>query len=451
MHTLTRFFSRSRPAHLPARVRATIRTQQESSEILIGWLQLAVVLTFTVLYAISPKPYQSADVVAREPWFLSGYILFTVVRLGLAHRRRLPDWLVYVSIVIDMTMLLALIFSIHIKYQQPASFVLKVPTLLYIFIFIALRALRYEVRYVLLSGAIASAGWLALVWYVVRVDPADPMITRDYVEYMTSNSVLLGAEFDKVISIVIVTAILAVAIARARHLLVRSVVESSAAADLSRFVPSEVARQGKFAEQRMQLGYAEVREATILFTDIEGFTSISERLSPTELIATLNAYFEVVSRPIEHHGGVIDQYQGDAILATFNVPDALDDHAAHAVAAALEIQAVLREHTFGPDLRLHSRVGINSGVVVGGLVGTGERLGYTVHGDEVNLAARLEQINKDYHTRIIVSARTRELAGAHKFPFQRIESVQVRGRETPVEIFTLATEAADASPDRCGA
>ena len=427
---------------LPRRVLNTIQEQQDSSEILIGWLQLAVVGAFAVLYALSPKPYDSETVVAREPIFLGVYLMFTVLRLALAHARKLPNWLVYISIVMDMTMLLALIWSIHVKYQQPASFYLKVPTLLYIFIFIALRALRYEVRHVLLAGAVAASGWLLMVLYVLRVDPANPMITNHYVEYMTSNSVLLGAEFDKVISILMVTGILAVAIARARRLLVRSVVEGSAAEDLSRFVPQEVARQVKFSEERMELGYGEVREATILFTDIEGFTTISETLAPTELIATLNAYFEVVTTPIVEHGGVINQFQGDAILATFNVPDELDDHAARAVGAAIAIQDALRQHTFGPDLTLKSRVGINSGVIVGGIVGTGNRLGYTVHGDEVNLAARLEQLNKNYKTRIIVSERTRELAGPERFAFRELERVTVRGRHTPVMVYTVSKEVA---------
>ena len=438
LNRLFRNNSRSQ-TQLPRRVLTAIEQQQESSEILIGWLQLTVVGAFAVLYAISPKPYDSETVVASEPFFLRGYVLFTVIRLALAHSRKLPNWLVYVSIVIDMMLLLALIWSIHIKYQQPASFYLKVPTLLYIFIFIALRALRYDVRHVVLAGMVAALGWLMMVLYVIQVDPSDPMITNHYVEYMTSNSVLLGAEFDKIISIIMVTGILAIAIFRANRLLVRSVVEGSAAKDLSRFVPQEVARQVKFSEQRMELGYGEVREATILFTDIEGFTSMSENLTPTELIATLNAYFEVVTDPIVTNGGVINQFQGDAILATFNVPDPLEDHAGCAVATAMAIQRALSQHTFGPGLQLNSRVGINTGVIVGGIVGTGDRLGYTVHGDEVNLAARLEQLNKNYETRIIVSERTRELAGPERFPFKALESVTVRGRHTPVMVYTLGS------------
>ena len=417
-----------------------ILREQDWSEILIGWIQLGVVLTFAALYYLSPKPPGANPMIAPEPWVLTGYVLFTLVKLSLAYRRRLPNWLLYLSVVMDMTLLLALIWTIHLKYDQPASFYLKVPTLLYVFIFIALRALRFEVRYVLIAGGVAALGWLLMVWYVVSIDPADPMITRSYVEYMTSNSVLLGAEFDKVISILMVTAILAVAIARARRLLVESVVESSAARELSKFVPDEIARQAKAGEERMQAGQGEVREATILFTDIEGFTAISEAMTPTELIATLNDYFAVVSKPIIEHGGVINQFQGDAILATFNLPETLPNHAAHAVRAALAMQAALKGMRFGDGFVLRSRVGINSGEIVGGLVGSGDRLGYTVHGDEVNLAARLEQLNKDYDTRIIVSQRTCELADPAQFDFKQLGTTTVRGRRAPVVVYTVESD-----------
>ena len=423
--------------HLPGRVRDAIRRQQESSEIVVGWIQLSIVVTFSVLYALSPNPYTTEPVFASEPWVLGAYLLFTLVRVVLAHRRTLPNWLLYVSVVVDMLLLLALIWSIHVKYGQPASFYLKVPTLLYVFIFIALRALRFEARYVLLAGAVAAGGWLLMVLYAARIVPDNPMITRDYVQYMTSNSILLGAEFDKVISVLIVTGILAVAITRARNLLVRSVVESTAAAELSRFVPSEVAAQLKASETRIEAGAGDVRETTIFFNDLEGFTTLSEGMSPVELISTLNEYFSAVTEPIVRHGGVINQYQGDAILATFNLPKAYEDHAAGAVRAAIEIQHILASRTFGAGLRLVSRVGINTGIVVGGLVGAQDRLGYTVHGDDVNLAARLEALNKEHGTRIIVSERTRELAGPESFAFEALGTVTVRGRSRPVTVYRI--------------
>ena len=431
------------PDRLPARIRDAIRAQQEASEVLIGWMQLAIVLTFTALYLLSPKP-QGDVAVSPEPWFLGAYIAFTALRLGLAYRRRLPAWLLHLSVVVDMALLLALIWSFHLKYEQPASFYLKVPTLLYVFIFIALRALRFETRYVLSAGFTAAAGWLLMVAFAVRIDATDPMITRDYVHYMTSNSVLLGAEFDKVISILLVTLILALAIARARDLLVRAVAEHSAALELSRFVPDRVAEQVRSADAPVRAGQGEVAEATILFTDIEGFTTLSERLGPEQLINVLNEYFSVVSEPIVRHGGVINQFQGDAILATFNMPDPLADHAQEAVEAACDMQRVLREHRFGEDgLALHSRIGINTGRVVGGLVGTGDRLGFTVHGDEVNLAARLEQLNKEHGTRILVSRRSADLAGRERFAFVPIGTTMVRGRQASVEIFSLSVEDGD--------
>jgi adenylate cyclase len=423
---------------LPPRVRDAIQRQQESSEILIGWIQLGVVVAFAVLYTVSPKTFTEDAEFAPVPWVLAAYFVFTVLRLILAHYGRLPHWRLYLSVVVDMLLLLGLIWSFHLQYQQPASFYLKAPTLLYVFIFIALRALRFQVRFVIIAGIVAALGWLVLVGYVITIDPENTMITRDYVEYLTSNSVLLGAEFDKIISILMVTMIIAIALARARRLLIQSVVDSSTAQDLSRFVPSEVVRQVRSSEQRVEAGQGEVGQATIFFTDIEGFTSISEKLSPAQLIATLNEYFSVVVEPIERFGGVINQFQGDAILATFNLPEKNPDHAANAVQAALEIQDLLKARTFGDGITLNCRVGINTGTCVGGLVGTGDRLGYTVHGDDVNLAARLEQLNKQHGTRIIVAETTAELAGWERFSFERIGEVQVRGRQIATVIYTVS-------------
>jgi adenylate cyclase len=436
---LQRASTRSGYARLPPRVRETIRRQQESSEVLIGWVQLGVVLTFATLYTIAPKTFTADAEFAPVPWALSIYFVFTVFRLVLAHSGRLPNWMLYLSVVVDMVLLMGLIWSFHLQYKQPASFYLKVPTLLYVFIFIALRGLRFQARFVIIAGVAAAIGWLLMVVYAITIDPADSMITRNYVKYMTSNSVLLGAEFDKIISILLVTAILAVAITRARRLLIQSVVDSSTAQDLSRFVPTAVVRRVRSSEEAVEAGQGEVDLATIFFTDIESFTAISESLEPKQLIKTLNEYFTAVVEPIERYAGTVTQFQGDAILASFNLPEPHPEHAANAIRAAIEIQAVLKNRTFGDGITLKSRIGINSGTVVGGLVGTGKRLGYTIHGDDVNLAARLEQLNKEYGTHIIVSETTAKLAGWERFSFRRLGEVQVRGRTKATTIYTVET------------
>ena len=423
---------------LPERLRNSIRDQQERSEILISVIQLVIVTVFGLLYAIAPKTYaQDADFVP-VPWVLALYLAFSLMRLALAINRKLPDWMLYLSSVVDIALLLGLIWSFHLQYEQPASFYLKSPTLLYLFIFIAIRALHFDPRFVVSTGLSAAVGWVMMVMYVVFSDPENSMITRDYVEYMTSNSVLIGAEFDKVVSILMVTGVLALALHRARNLLFESVIEGSAARDLSRFVPEEVAQRVTQSEEGAITGKGEVSDCSILFTDIEGFTAISETLSPEQLIEALNRYFSLIAEPITRFGGVISQFQGDAVLATFNVPRPDSDHAANAVRAALAIQQVLEGVEFGDGIAFNTRVGINSGSVVGGLVGSGDRVAYTVHGDNVNLTARLEALNKDYGTRIIVSQSTTERIAAGSFAFSGLGEVSVRGLNRPVRIYTVA-------------
>ena len=426
---------------LPERLKKTIREQQERSEVLISSIQIMIVTILGLLYAISPKTFSEDVTFTPVPWALSAYMAFSLLRFWLAMKRKLPDWILYLSAVIDIALLMGLIWSFHLQYEQPASFYLKVPTLLYVFIFIGIRALHFDPRFVLATGASAVVGWSLMVVYVVSSDPANSMITRNYVEYMTSNSILIGAEFDKIVSIIMVTGVLALALTRAKNLLIESVIEGSHARDLSRFVPDEVAKKVKSSEEGATTGKGEVNETTILFTDIEGFTNISESLSPVELIDALNDYFTTMAKPIEEYGGVITQFQGDAVLATFNAPRPDPNHASNAIKAGISIQRALRDKTFGKEkVPFNTRVGINSGMVVGGLVGSGDRVGYTVHGDNVNMAARLEALNKDYGTQIIVSENTTALIDKNEFPFNPLGEVAVRGLAKPVKIFTLDSD-----------
>ena len=174
--------------------------------------------------------------------------------------------------------------------------------------------------------------------------------------------------------------------------------------------------------------------ATVLFLDIAGFSAISERLSPTEVVATMNAFFSDAVAIIEERGGMVAQFQGDALLAVFNVPIARDDHADAAVRAAVEIAAGIDETDYAGQ-QLACRIGINTGVVVAGAIGASDRLSYTVYGDTVNVAARLESLNKELGTRILIAGSTAELTNG--FALEAKGDIQVRGREAPVPVFAV--------------
>jgi adenylate cyclase len=231
---------RMRERALPERLRQTIRRQQDDSEVLIGWVQLVVGLGLTGLYLASPKAGSGVDL---APFALAIYLGLTVIRLVWVRLSRLPDWALAASVIFDVTLLMILIWSFHLKYDQPPSFYLKAPTLLYVFIFIALRALRFQLRFVILTGVVAALGWLLLTLYAL-LSGSEPMtVTRDYAAYLTSNSVMIGTEIDKILSILAVTAIISLMLYRARRLLVQAVVDQTAAQDLSRFFVPEIAAQ----------------------------------------------------------------------------------------------------------------------------------------------------------------------------------------------------------------
>ena len=175
--------------------------------------------------------------------------------------------------------------------------------------------------------------------------------------------------------------------------------------------------------------------ATVLFSDIENFTSIAEKMSPEEVFQMLNEYFPAVVEPIIKHGGVVNQFQGDALLVTFNVPVENSRHSDNAVKTACAIQNVVNGKTFG-GVPLKTRIGINTGEVIAGNVGSGSRHNYTVHGDAVNSAARLEQLNKEYGTYTIVSESTVETL-EEDYPIDAIGEVNIRGKQEKAVIYRI--------------
>jgi adenylate cyclase len=198
----------------------------------------------------------------------------------------------------------------------------------------------------------------------------------------------------------------------------------------------------------LQLG-GEKRELTIMFTDLAGFSTFSERLGPVELTALLNDYLSEMTDIIMDEGGTLDKYEGDAIIAFWNAPLEQPDHAVRACRAARRCQrrlAELREvYEKRTGAALHMRVGLNTGDVVVGNMGSRKRFNYTILGDAANLASRLEGANKAFGTEIMVAESTWRLASG-AFQGRQLADLRVVGRKTAVAVYELTGFAAEAAP-----
>lgn len=208
---------------------------------------------------------------------------------------------------------------------------------------------------------------------------------------------------------------------------------------LGKTVSPEIARA--LLNSGLELG-GEVREATILFSDLRGFTAYSETQTPEELVAQLNEYFTEIGAAVEREGGVIDKFIGDAIMAVFGAPTFASDHADRALKAALGIINAedqlnqKRAQRGQPPLR--TGIGVSTGFVVAGAIGSPSRCNYTVIGNAVNLAARIEALTKDkaFEARIICSESTR-ICLRENHSLRDLGETVVRGKELPIRLWSL--------------
>ena len=207
------------------------------------------------------------------------------------------------------------------------------------------------------------------------------------------------------------------------------------------YLAPEVVSQLLDDPARLNVGGTEA-ELTVLFSDVAGFSRIGEQLAPGELVELLNNYLTEMSDVIMNRGGTIDKYEGDAVLAFFGAPLPLTDHSQRAAAAALQmkkLEVLLNSRFIKEELSpspLITRIGINSGPMIVGNLGTTRRMNYTVMGHSVNLAARLEGINKTYGTTVCISESTRTALDGD-FLVRRMDRIRAVGMDKPVRLYEL--------------
>ncbi|MEA5418423.1 GAF domain-containing protein [Spirulina sp. CCNP1310] len=217
---------------------------------------------------------------------------------------------------------------------------------------------------------------------------------------------------------------------------------------LYRYMNPSVADQVMAAgDDKLMVG--ERKDVTILFSDIRGYTTMTENLEATEVVALLNSYFETMVESVFNHSGTLDKFIGDALMAVFGAPLHLDDHALLAVESALDMRHRLAEFNqsrlFSHQPQIRFGIGISSGEVVAGNIGSQRRMDYTVIGDGVNLSSRLESLTKEYGCDILISESTyRACRGEERLLVRELDLTRVKGKSKAVKIYELI----DRRPDR---
>lgn len=421
------------------RVLSAMRDAEQASELLIGRVQLAGVALFFALFLASSTFYHAPPRLGPVPFALGAYAASVFWRIRLLRAQSIGRAARLGFDIADVALLMVLIFSFTFQYDSSAALYLKGPTLFYGFCLIALRALRFDACDVAVTGIAVMLGWIVLVLIAARDAPH----ARDYPDYMTSLSIYWGAEAEKLFAIAGVTAILTLAVARGHALLARLSSEEAAVKEISRLVAPEAALRAR-GDEALVAGAGELRPTAVLFLDLRGFSSFSTGMPAADVIAFLNEYQRRFVPIIVRAGGVVDKFLGDGILATFT--DLTDRReAAAALGAVPSLLAAWEEWATTRTERGLETPGLAAAIahgdVVHGLLGGGDRLEFTVVGEAVNIAAKLEKHAKQESARAISTYEAFALAknqGLSVEPLRIVVAAHIDGVAAPVDLAVLA-------------
>jgi class 3 adenylate cyclase len=424
-----------------------LRAEQSGLKLAIIGRIIALVLLGAWLVATRAEdPKRALGYVAVLLLFAAlGWVHYLVI--GTRFDRR---WVKYVFITLDIAIVSMLVATQPLypsAAAMPAVMTFRAPVFPFYFVFLGIAAFSFSPPLVLWTGVVGGLGWLAAFHHAAsRVDgvlnwsdiPPNPTAEQVMSIVLAPTFGGINGHIQEAVLLVVVAVLIAIVMWRARGTLQRQLSAERDRAMLSgifgRFVPSSVVKA--LVEGRGALAPVE-REAPVLFADIAGFTAMTERSGAVRTVEVMNAYFDEVTRIVGEHNGVVTQFHGDAVLATFNVPVEDQNHALNAFEAATAILARVAARDFAGE-RIRVRIGINTGSLVAGNVGGGGRQSYTVYGDTVNLAARLEALCKDHDTPLLLSATT-----AIALPRERLTPVghiAVRGLTKPVLVYSVAVD-----------
>ncbi len=413
--------------------REILRSEQRRMRVLA--LVLTVLLVLTTL-AISLFPVVRAQLFDVEvawwvplatigPFAVIESIALLVIRIRIKRDMDFPRLARFANALVETSLPGVMIYSLS-AYMDPRAVFGFWPPMLY-FVFIVLSTLRLDFWLSTWTGAVAAIQQFALAWWLLPLELAAPSPDLTPVYYLSRSVVLLAA------------GIVAGFVARGLHRQFEASVAAAAARDrvtnlFGQHVSPAVVERLLATRSDPP---SETRPVCVLFLDIRGFTAMTRARPAEETVALLNAFFALMVAIVDRHGGIINKFLGDGFLALFGAPLADPQAASHALAAARAMIAAVEEwNRAHPGRALAVGIGIHAGDAVTGTVGSPQRKEYTVVGDTVNLAARLEQLTKETGARLLVSDAVREAAevsGASD-----LGALPIRGYSEPVRVWRVA-------------
>lgn len=399
---------------------ALARAERETDTLLAYLRTLVFVALASVLWATGTLSNEHMAMLS-----IAGLGTLAAASLALTWSGFSRPWLPWAFATLDVALLLHCVSLLALATGMPSAEMLSAPGASLIFLLLATAAVRHRPFLVLYTGSLFIAGWLAL-WATSGGVWAPPAISG-------------GGLADEVLRLSIVAlaaAILFVAVERTRRTLTYSIREAHLRTNLARFfspgMADELARSAQVATS------FKPQKAAVMFVDIRGFTSIAEGLGAPELALFLNEYRHRMTQPVSAHGGIVDKFIGDGIMAVFGVPHPGEHDARNAVRCALDILAATdrwnEERAIAGLAPIRVGIGVHFGDVTAGALGDEQRLEFTVIGDTVNAANRIEELAGDLGERLIVSLPALQAAGQGADPskWEPLPEQVLRGRRASI-------------------
>ncbi|MET4802760.1 adenylate/guanylate cyclase domain-containing protein [Bradyrhizobium sp. LB11.1] len=410
--------------------REVLRTELLRVKALIATGLVMVVLltaTFVIDPAIANRIWRGTEGMVREYVLLAGFLLFEIwvhgqIRRNLDLDRDLPVIRRYIGTLIE-TSLPTLILILQIRSMGASQALGFVLPLVY-FIFVILSTLRLDFWLSTFTGFVAAAELLAVaLFFNSTSDAGEPLIYFHAVRSL----------------VILICGVLAGSVgAQLRRQFAASIAAATARDRVTNLFGQHVSPQ--VVERLMAEGTSgagDLRRVAVMFVDFRGFTAGAQSRTPQEVVDRLDGAFAVLVDILDRHGGIVNKFLGDGFLALFGAPLEASDAAHRAVAAGRDMLTAMDHINAQTSWPLRIGIGIHFGEVVAGNIGSPRRKEYTVIGDTVNFASRLEALNKEFGTQLLISASVREVLGDDGEDAVALGEVMVRGYEHPVAVFQL--------------